>query len=355
VISGGADLAAAELPEDHRAHQDIVAIQQAALSATRLIEQLLAFCKRQLSPPTALDPAEELERLSPLVMSLVGRGIDVTMDTEPDCPSIILSASHFEQLVINLVANARDAMNDRGTLHVGLRTRSLEADDVAGLRPDRYVELSVADTGAGIAPDVLSHLFEPFFTTKAESGGTGLGLATCYGIASQHGGQITVESELGNGTTVRVFLPMAQQPAAEQAPSAIDSSRSSAAVPSSRRPASQQTILIADDEPALLQMTTRMLETEGFLVIQAATVGEATSVLEDLTRHIDIVLTDVVLSAGGGTRLLELARRLRPDAVLRVMSAFSPEPEAVAAMQRVGARFLSKPFVRRALLDILRD
>jgi PAS domain S-box-containing protein len=209
TLLGNAEIAEVQLSPEHPVRASLQNIREAARSAARLTQQLLAFSRSNVSRPTAIHPAQELSRLAALLASVVGRGVNLVIDADPRCPSTLLDAGHFEQLLLNLAANAAHALGGQGSLRVGLRGRQIAGSEVADLKAGDYVELSVEDSGAGIAPEVLPHIFEPFYTTRATSGGTGLGLATCYGIATQHGGQIAVESDVGKGTTFRVLLPVA--------------------------------------------------------------------------------------------------------------------------------------------------
>jgi two-component system, cell cycle sensor histidine kinase and response regulator CckA len=229
-----------------------------------------------------------------------------------------------------------------GKFRLEVRSRELAPHQLAELEPGTYVELTASDTGSGIAPDVIPHLFEPFFTTKPESRGTGLGLATCYGIARQCGGTITVETAQGKGSTFRVLLP-----ADQSVPVVIERELT----PPAGTPG--QRVLLVDDDPAIIKMVGRMLSTVGFEVVTAGTLLDAERELHDLSRPIDVLVTDVMLGNDRGTTLVPRARELWPRIRIVVISGYAPEPEATAALLGKQATFLAKPFDRRALLTAL--
>jgi CheY-like chemotaxis protein len=250
----------------------------------------------------------------------------------------MMPRAHFEQLTMNMAVNARDAMPQGGRLEFTLGRRRFADGEVPDLAAGDYAELRVQDDGAGIPPDVLPHVFEPFFSTKGALG-TGLGLATCFGIVTQARGTIRVESEGGKGTTFCVLLPSAEGAAvAEPRPSVI---------PMGRR------VLVVDDERTVRETTARVLRSEGYEVHLASTLTEARRVLADRTIALDAVLTDVVLSDERGIDLLEDCRRDRPRVRVVVMSGYTPDAGASQVLTRFGAAFLAKPFGRDDLVRAL--
>jgi CheY-like chemotaxis protein len=240
---------------------------------------------------------------------------------------------------MNLAGNARDAMPAGGRLVFAMRRRVLADRVVGDLVAGQYVELAVSDEGTGIPDDLLPHLFEPFFSTKGARG-TGLGLATCFGIVAQAGGTIRVESALGKGTTFRVFLP------------AADAGQAAVVSPLAARDVRR--VLVVDDDASVREMTTRMLRSDGHEVHTASTLAEARRVLEDDSIALDAVLTDVVLGNERGTDLIEPCRRTRPQARIVVTSGYTPDPGASQSQAMRGAGFLPKPFGRDQLLRALR-
>jgi two-component system, cell cycle sensor histidine kinase and response regulator CckA len=328
-------------------------IREAGQSANRLIQQLLAFSKSQTLPVTEIYPVVELSKLTPLLSSMVGRGINLVVEASERCPPLHLHGGQFEQLVLNLGTNAAHAMNSQGTLRIGLRVRHLDQGAITGLGAGEYVELSVADSGVGISPEILPHIFEPFHTTRSGAGGTGLGLATCYGIVTKHGGQILVDSQLGQGSTFRVLLPAV--PAGQDATATAPLSKDEAIAQPDRgangpRRSSGQSALVVDDDALVRAVATRMLVAEGYQVHDVGTFADAKQAIEDSSRHYDVIVTDVVLAPGLGTDLLRLARAARPQARCCAMSGFLPGPEVEAVLRQTGASFVAKPFDRSTLL-----
>lgn len=339
VMGGAAELARAALPEADPTHRELDTVLGATSTATRLTRQLLTFSRRQLTVPVELDLRAALEEQRELLERMVGRRIQLDYDFAPDVPCVSMPDSHFEQLAMNLVVNGRDAMADGGRLTLGLRLRHVARHEVEALAPGDYVEFRVTDEGTGIAADVLPHLFDPFFTTKGESG-TGLGLATCASVASQLGGAIDVETAPGKGSTFRVLLPasthaVSQEPVDPPAPVRVTR------------------VLVVDDERTVRETTARILQASGYSVFTAATLADARSLIDDVSFDFDALITDVVLSGERGTDLLEHSRRLRPRIKILVMSGFTPDPGAAAALSRYAAGFLPKPFRREQLLKAL--
>ncbi len=339
VMGGAAELARVDLSEGHPAHHELDTVLGATSTAARLTRQLLTFSRRQLTVPVELDLRAALEEQRELLERMVGKRIRLDYDFAPDVPRVSMPESHFEQLSMNLVVNGRDAMPAGGRLTLGLRMRQIAPHEIESLSPGAYVEFRVTDEGTGIAADVLPHLFDPFFTTKGESG-TGLGLATCSSVASQLGGAIDVETAPGKGSTFRVLLPASTSAPADEA-----------AEPPAR--ASVHRVLVVDDERPVRDTTARILRASGYEVFTAATLLEARGMIDDVTLAFDALITDVVLSGERGTDLLEHCRRLRPNTRILVMSGFTPDPSAAAALSKYDAGFLAKPFRRDQLLKAL--
>jgi two-component system cell cycle sensor histidine kinase/response regulator CckA len=342
VVSSASDMVARNLHSPTAIGDDLQIIQQALDSAKALTQQLLTFSRKQVAVAQMLDVGEVLRRLVDIVQRLVGISVRVELSPVPACPLVKIPKLQLEQIVMNLASNARDAMPGGGRFTLTVRTRPLAPREIGDLDAGTYVEIAAADTGSGIAPDVVPHLFEPFFTTKPESRGTGLGLATCYGIARQCGGTILVETELGRGSTFRVLLP-----ADASVPTPIERELT----PPAGRPG--QRVLLVDDDPAILKSVGRVLESVGFEVATAATLAEAERLLADGARPLDVLVTDVKLGPERGTMLVPKVRALWPRIRIVVISGYAPEPEATAALLGKQATFLSKPFDSRALLAAL--
>ena len=339
VIGGATELARRELPPEHAARADLDSVLQATQTAAALARQLLMFSRKQIVIPIRLDVGEVLTTQRELLARMAGRGITLEYELGGNLPEVLMPQAHFEQLALNMAINARDAMPGGGRLRFVLKRRRVEDREVGDVAAGEYVELQVRDNGAGIPPDVLPHVFEPFFSTKGARG-TGLGLATCFGIVTQAGGWIGVESEVGKGTVFRVLLPAA---AGADAPEIA---------PPVTRPVHR--VLVVDDESSVRETTARMLRSEGYEVHVASTLAEARRILGDADIALDAMLADVVLGDERGTDLIEDCRRSRPRVRVVVMSGYAPDAGASQLLTRSGAAFLSKPFGRDDLFRAVR-
>jgi PAS domain S-box-containing protein len=339
VIGGSTELARAFLPANHPARADLESVMVATSSATDLARQLLTFSRKQVVVRTRIEIASVLEGQRELLTRLCGRDIRLEFDLEAGLPDVVMPRTHVEQLAMNLAVNARDAMASGGRLRFGLRRCVLGDRQIGDLVAGEYVEMDVADDGAGIPDDVLPHVFEPFFSTKGTRG-TGLGLATCFGIVAQAGGTIDVASAVGKGTVFRIFLPAAD---------------ANATTPG-KRPTTPDVrrVLVVDDEPSVGGLTMRILQAEGYEVQVASNLAEARRILDDTSIGLDALLTDVMLGEERGTSLVEICRRIRPQARIVVMSGYAPDAGASEAVTKWGASFLAKPFRRDDLLRALR-
>jgi len=339
VIGGSAELAMSELPATHPATRELMHVVEATERAAAVTRQLLAFSRKQVVGTERVDPWRTLDDLRELVPRLVGEKVKVRFEMHRAESTVRISSTQLEQLVLNLAANARDAMPSGGTLTLRVQPRIVEPEEVPSLKPGEYVELTVSDTGSGMTREVREHLFEPFFTTKEAGRGTGLGLATCFGIATAAGGTITVQSEPGEGATLCVLLPAVGEE---------DGLRSSPTGSwNDTEPGGK--ILVVDDDERILRICRRILESRGFEVHEAS---DAAASLEIAERepNLDCILTDVVLGTDDGIALLGKLRVHQPHARLIVMSGYTPEPERAEALADQGAQFLPKPFSKRQLL-----
>ncbi len=298
VIKGNAQLALAVLPAGNPARAEIEDIQEAAERAAQLTRQLLTFARRQIVAPEVIDANEAVRRAERLLRRLIGENIQVTTELLDRAAFVRVDPVQLEQVVLNLAVNARDAMPNGGSLSLRVgRCRLDDAQVVAGLEAGSHVTISVIDTGVGISEDVRQRLFEPFFTTKALGAGTGLGLATSYGIVRQAGGAIEVDSEVGRGSWFTVLLPEVVGSEAKPA----------APTPAAGTPGAE-TILVAEDDPAVRRLVVTALRNQGYRVLEAADGVEAQEIAAGVGEGIHLLVTDVVMPRMGG---VELARRLR--------------------------------------------
>ena len=344
--------------------QDIIQIKQNANRAAALVRQLLAFSRRQTLRPQVLELGETLSDLTMLLRRLIGE--KVTLDVVPgrDLWPVKVDLSQFEQVIVNLAVNARDAMPDGGKLT--LRTANIPAADSAkltykGMPAADYVLVEVADTGHGISPDIIDKIFEPFFSTKEVGKGTGLGLATVYGIVKQTGGFVYVDSEIGKGTTFRIFLPRhvlgAEETAERQIPEveSLATAVAKAAADHDARTVStdltgQGTILLVEDEEGLRALNARGLVSRGYTVLEAGNGIEAIEVLEKQPGGVDLVVSDVVMPEMDGPTLLKELRRRDPNVKIIFVSGYAEDTFAKSMPEGEPPEFLAKPFTLKQLV-----
>ncbi|HEX6306868.1 MAG TPA: PAS domain S-box protein [Longimicrobiales bacterium] len=339
AIRGYTDLLEDKLSDDARAHADVVEIRRAVERAARLTRQLLAFSRRQVVRPRATELGGVILELDRMLRRIITEELTLHTAVVPDA-WVFADPGQLEQIVVNLIVNARDAAPRTG-IDVSVGTVRLPADDPSahGLPPGEYVRLVVADDGTGIDPEILPHIFEPFFTTKEIGQGTGLGLATVYGIVQDAGGQIFVDSRIGVGTTMRVYLPLVARPErpAEDATTIEARSRLDPA-------GGTEFVLLVEDEPAVRSLAERILMRQGYHVLSAGSGVEALRLADGLHGQIDLLVTDVVMPEMGGVQLAEHLLAVRPD--LRVLFISGYAADTVPTTDRAGRPlfFLEKPF-----------
>jgi PAS domain S-box-containing protein len=343
VIAGAIDLVADSIRPEDPAGQDVTIVRQTVARATELTRQLLTFSRKEVVAREPLASSVVLKDMTELIRRVLGSAVQLHMEIMPALPSIHMSQSQLEQIVVNLAANARDAMPGGGQLTIVGRPCALGASEIVGLSAGVYLELLFTDTGVGIESADLPHIFEPFFTTKPASRGTGLGLSTCYGIASQCGGTIVVTTERGVGTTFRLLLPESSARESQHAQS-----------PAGPRVAKgRERILVVDDDTSIISLAARMLTTAGYEVTSAETFATAQQILQNQEQPFDILLTDIVLGCDRGTLLAKQALQEWPDIRVVLMSGYAPDPDDTIAMLGKRAGYLPKPFDRGSLLAAL--
>jgi two-component system cell cycle sensor histidine kinase/response regulator CckA len=321
-------------------------IQKAAHRATLLTRQLLTFSRQQLIEPTSLDLNVVVADIDQMLRRLIGEDVDVRVVLGSVPAVTVADRGQIDQVIINLAVNARDAMPGGGILTIETGTIELDqsyAATHADVVPGPYVLLAVSDTGTGMSEDVKAHIFEPFFTTKEAGKGTGLGLATCYAIARQFGGHITAYSELGIGTTMKVYLPYAA------------GSATVVPVDSTVAPRGHETVLLVEDDTDVRRLTVRMLEKRGYTVLQASDGEQGLSVLEQYRDQIHLLVTDVVLPKMGGRALAERVLAQRPDIRVLFMSGYSDDVVLQHRLTEHDVILLQKPFTADALATKVRQ
>jgi signal transduction histidine kinase len=348
AIVGFGTLLAEHVADNEAASHNAAEILAAANRASALTRQLLAFGRRQVLHPTRVDLNETVTSLAAMLRQLIGANIDLRIICAPDLPPIRADLSQLESALANLVVNARDAMPRGGGLTI--ETADVVLDDEycarhVGVRPGRYGRLSVSDTGMGMSQEIQARIFEPFFTTKEAGKGTGLGLATVYGIVKQSGGNIWVYSEPGLGSTFKVYLP-------------VDISEHVAT--SHTEPVRGQwsrgteTVLLVEDAPMIRRLAREIMQRAGYTVIDA---GDAPQAMELLDKHgpIDLLLTDLIMPGPSGVELSEQVRKQQPHVQVLYMSGYTDNAILRDGMLGDSATFLQKPFTPEELLRKLRS
>jgi two-component system, cell cycle sensor histidine kinase and response regulator CckA len=347
AIMGHASFALEEAQGLDSIDADIREVLKSAERARKLTHQLLAFSRRQMIELRLINLNDLIFDMDRMLRRLIGEDIElVTLPGQP-MGRVRADQSQIEQVLANLVVNARDAMPDGGTLTV--ETAVVELDETyqvkdGDLRPGSFVMLAVSDTGVGMDAEVQSHLFEPFFTTKEVGRGTGLGLATVYGIVKQHGGHVWVYSEVGRGSTFKVYLPLAHElEAAVGEPTVTSDGRGESGV-----------VLVAEDDPAVRMVTTRILERRGYQVLKASSGDEALRMADQHSGRIDLLVTDVVMPQMSGRELAERLKRRRPRVSVLYVSGYSDNDIHHHGVLDDGVDFLQKPFTEAMLAEKVR-
>ena len=347
VILGRADMVLEQLEPSHPNVDDLLEIRSAAARSADLTRQLLAFARKQIITPQVLSLNDTVEGMLKMLQRLIGENIKLVWRPGKDLWPIKIDPSQIDQILANLCVNARDAIAGGGTITVATEHAFLDENSCtspAEGQTGEYLLLSVTDDGCGMSAEILENLFEPFFTTKEMGKGTGLGLATVYGIVRQNHGFINVASQPQGGTTFRIYLPLDKDtvmPTPEKCQGAVAEGC--------------ETILLVEDEPAILAMIKRMLERLGYNVLAASSPNEALSTAAQHSGKIDLLLTDVVMPEMNGRQLVAQMRALRPDIETLFMSGYTADIIANQGVVDEGLDFLQKPFSKKELAAKLRD
>ena len=345
AIHGYAEMLVANLDGDPR-REDAEEIVKAADRAAGLTRQLLAFSRRQVIKQQAIELDKLVENMRNMLQRLIGADLKIETDVWPDLMPVLADATQVEQILVNLVVNARDAMPSGGLISIELRNVELDKVGVAahpGLQPGDYVEMAVSDTGTGMDSETASRIFEPFFTTKEGGKGTGLGLATVYGIVQQNGGAIEVQSRVGHGTTFYIYLPCASdlgKPAPIKPPTAK---------------AVSETVLLVEDDDRVRALISNMLKKHGYSVLLASAADQAMEIAARHRGSIHLLLTDVVMPGASGRHLSERLTAERPETRVLFMSGYSDDAILRHGVKQAAAHFIQKPFSIDALAHRIRD
>ncbi len=337
VILCSTGFAIEESKDDDRIKDELREVEKAAERAAALTRQLLAFSRKQVLQPVELNLNRIVTGVEKMLSRILGEDIDYVQVLVPDLGVVLADPGQVEQVLMNLVVNARDAMPTGGKLTIETSNVDLDAEyaaDHVAVEPGAYVLLAVTDTGCGMDEETKARIFEPFFTTKGLGKGTGLGLSTVYGIVKQSGGNIRVYSEPEHGTTFRIYLPRVE--------TAVAVAPMVKAVVTSTR--GTETVLVVEDEEAIRSITSRILGMSGYAVLTAATADEALLLCESRQGEIHLLLTDVVMPQMGGRGLAERVSALRRGIKVLYMSGYTDDAIAHHGTLAPGAHFIAKPF-----------
>jgi PAS domain S-box-containing protein len=344
AINGYSDLLLERVPRDHPLRPDLQEIQRAGERAAALTHQLLAFSRRQVLKPERLNLNAVIGEMENMLRRLIGEHIEVRTNLAPDLGPVRADRGQIQQVLMNLVVNARDAMETGGLLTFETANCGDEAQrQELGAPAGRHVMLVVSDTGCGMNEDTLPHIFEPFFTTKPSGKGTGLGLSTVYGIVQQSGGHLSADSRPGAGSLFRIFLPMDEKPEGSSSPQP----------PRASAPRGRETVLLVEDEPLVGRLAERVLTQAGYNVVYAANGLEARELFGERKGAIDLLVTDVVMPRMGGPQLAGLLRAEQPGLRVLFLSGYN-DGAVFSGKAESGTSFLGKPFSAEALSNEVR-
>ena len=350
AIIGYTEMVLEQIGPDKPISQDLMEIRKASDRAVALTRQLLAFSRKQTLRVAAMEPNAIITDMGNMLQRLIGVDIDIRFELAPGLPPILADRVQMEQVVMNLVMNARDAMPKGGVITIA--TTVVQADAVTAVvhepvAPGAYVGLRFTDTGLGMTEETRRNIFEPFFTTKAPGLGTGLGLATVYGVVQQLGGQIAVRSAVGQGASFHIYFPVASEPVR---PTSVPPR--SAATPLATR---REVVLLVEDEPGVRRLACRILTRRGYTVLEAADAQEALAFAENPAQIIDLVLSDVVMPTMGGPELVTHLHTMRPSLKVIYMSGYTESDLSRRVDLDAGPRLIEKPFMASALLQVVRE
>jgi PAS domain S-box-containing protein len=350
VIAGYCEMLLGQMPVSDPRRAAVATMSEASGRATSLTHQLLAFSRKQTLQPTVLDLSNVVDESAGVLKRLLGADVELVTQLSPDLGLVRVDAAQFEQVLFNLVANARDAMPKGGRLTIATRDAEVDAayaERHPGVRAGQYCLLSVTDTGCGMGASTLAHLFEPFFTTKPRGKGTGLGLAAVYGVVEQSGGHLTVDTQVGHGTTFRIYLPRIEVDVVRQTATADEAA--------AEAPRGSETILVAEDEPTVLCLVRDVLQSAGYHVLEGGTPSEVLAVARAHEGPVSLVLADVVLPEMSGPDLAGCLRDILPDVRVLYMSGHTYEALGHRRLLAAETDLLKKPFTPSELRRKVRE
>jgi len=350
AITGFTELSLQDVPEEDPVYGNLEQVFAAAERAANLVRKLLFVSRKETMELHPLSLNATVEGLTPMLKHFVGEDITIDVEPAPDVWAVLAHEGNIEQVIMNLVVNARDAMPSGGKVTIRTQNTRLASEDRrlrAQAGPGKYVCLSVADTGTGIAEETLEHVFEPFFTSKEAGKGTGLGLSVIYGILSEHGGWIDVDSTLGEGSVFTVYLPAAVN---------VEGTVSSRAERSHRDSQGRgERILLLEDEAGVRELAIQVLRQGGYTVIPATTVEEALQIFEAENGRFSLVFTDMVLPDGNGLMLVDRVRETAPGLPVLITSGHTDEKSLRERIRKENLPFVRKPYGAVSLLRSVGD
>jgi PAS domain S-box-containing protein len=347
VVIGSAELALDLTRPDEGAYEYLQSICDAGRRGAQIVRQLLAFARKEAVSAIGVDPNDALTSVHGMLSRLIGEDIELTMTLQPDVWAIRIDPTHFDQIIINLLTNARDAMSGGGRIRVA--TANVVLDDASvkrwpGLAPGEYVSLEVTDTGCGMDAATRDRIFEPFFTTKPDESGTGLGLSTVLGIVERNGGRIDVHSELGKGSTFTIHLPRFSGVTPRTEAETI-----------SAPPTGGETVLVVEDNPSLLTVVRRTLESYNYRVLTAKTATDAMQISQSADQGIDVLVTDLVMPYMNGKQLAQAVRADQPGLRVLYMSGYPATVLSERMLISEGDPYIQKPFTPQMLAERIRQ
>ena len=347
AIMSYSELILSDMPPDSQMRTDMVEIVKAAEKATALTRKLLAFSRQQVLRPTMVDMNETIESSRKVIKRLLGSEVELSLNLGRNLWTVSADPTEVDRVLMNLVLNSRDAMPEGGRLIIETTNFHVDEDYArthAETKVGDYVMVAITDTGAGMSKETRDKIFEPFFTTKEKGKGTGLGLASVYGIVKQSGGFMWVYSELGQGTTFKIYLPRAVAP-----------QRATPTTPHKNRPVGSETILLVEDDEEVRQVASRILRRNGYRVIEAGNGADALKVADNEDEAVDLIVTDIVMPEMGGTELAKRIREKQPDARILFTSGYTEDAVVRQSLLHEGESFIEKPFTPATLAKKARE